>query len=181
MHSPCRSAPLRRVNRLSFRGQAEHHAQAAALALSAGDYSVVHRGVPRSVVMRCPTGCGDLLTINLDPRAGKAWQAQMHNGALTLYPSVWRHEGCRAHFIVWRNALLWCDATGHSVDIDPAVTSRVECALTPGTYTHYEKLADALTIHPWEVLWACRHLERAGKAKSRDREYFASAQRRRWW
>jgi len=175
---------MARVQRLQYRGEVERHGEATARVPQSGDYALVVRGVPRSVVIRCPSGCGDVLTVNLDRRSGKAWRADMHKDALTLYPSVWRDDGCKAHFIVWRDALLWCDGLGYSARVDDDIVRRVKAALMAagGAYLHYEDVADQLTLHPWEVLWACRQLQREGAVSVRDRSRFAAAAKKRgWW
>ena len=69
---------------------------------------VVHRSVDRAVLFQCPSGCGDTLVINLDPRAGAAWQLREPDGEVTLMPSVWRTTGCFAHFVLWRSGVWWC-------------------------------------------------------------------------
>jgi hypothetical protein len=44
---------------------------AASNAAKPGDCAVVERaGVRRQLVVCCPNGCGDLLSINFDPRSG---------------------------------------------------------------------------------------------------------------
>src|SRR5437899_8481676 len=90
-------------------GEAEHRDEGEALLQAPGDAVLVRRGTLRSVLMRCPDGCGETLVVNLDPRAGKAWKLDMRTGKATLYPSVWRDGGCGSHFIVWRAHVLWCD------------------------------------------------------------------------
>ncbi|UPJ77044.1 DUF6527 family protein [Bradyrhizobium sp. 187] len=64
---------------------------------AAGDAVVVHRGTLRSVLMRCPDGCGETLVVNLDARAGKACKLDMRAGKAILYPSGWHDGGCRSH------------------------------------------------------------------------------------
>ena len=98
--------PARRV---SFKGRVEFRHEADDLAPAAGDSVIVVRGRPRSLVMACPDGCGEHLTINLDERAGPAWRWYENGRGLTLFPSVWRDSGCKSHFIVWHNTILWCD------------------------------------------------------------------------
>jgi hypothetical protein len=51
-----------------------------------------------------------VLSINLDPRTGKAWRLRQDRFGVTLLPSVWRTSGCKSHFILWRNAVWWCRA-----------------------------------------------------------------------
>jgi hypothetical protein len=117
-----------------------------------------------------------LLTINLDPRSGKAWRADNSGDRLTLYPSVWRQEGCRAHFIVWRDALLWCDGTAYNVDLDDGTLETVKATLreAEGHPLHYHEIAELALIHPWEALWACQRLQRHGFAAARDHFSYAA-------
>src|SRR4051794_6992334 len=74
--------------------------------LLGGGAVIVDRGRPRSLVLNCPDQCGSVLTVNLDPKAGKAWTLYYIVGrTFSLYPSVWRSDGCRSHFIIWRSML----------------------------------------------------------------------------
>ena len=73
----------------------ERRHEADALTARPGDAVLVHRGRARSLVMACPDGCGERLTVNLDPEAGPAWRAYQTPRGLTLYPSVWRESGCK--------------------------------------------------------------------------------------
>jgi hypothetical protein len=76
---------------------------------------VLRRGQARAVLFMCPDGCGDLLTINVDPEAGRAWRLREESDRnLTLMPSVWRTSGCNAHFVVWRSQVWWCRAVDES-------------------------------------------------------------------
>lgn len=68
----------------------------------------VHRDVDRALVFKCPSGCGDVLSINLDSRAGPAWQLRITKRGVTLMPSVWRTHGCGAHFVLWNSTVWWC-------------------------------------------------------------------------
>jgi hypothetical protein len=69
---------------------------------------IVKRGRPRTVLFRCPCGCGETLLINVDSRAGKAWRLRETVAGVTLMPSVWRTTGCRSHFVLWENKVWWC-------------------------------------------------------------------------
>jgi Family of unknown function (DUF6527) len=70
---------------------------------------VVRRGQARAVLFMCPNGCGDLVTVNVDPGAGRAWRLREgSDGSITLLPSIWRSSGCYAHFVVWRSRIWWC-------------------------------------------------------------------------
>lgn len=83
-------------------------AEARELASVPTRISIIERGVPRSVVFRCPCGCGDVLSINVDQDAGAAWYVRVREGRITLMPSVWRENGCQSHFILWNNLVWWC-------------------------------------------------------------------------
>lgn len=179
---------MNRVRALHSRGQVESHAEVARRLGKPGDYVLVHRGVPRSIVMNCPDGCGEMLTVNLDPRSGKAWRIDARAGRVTLYPSIWRQQGCRAHFIVWRDAVLWCDAAGDGwATVEDEVVEAVRKVLqkSSGRFMHYEELADSALVHPWEALWAAHVLKRRGLATEKDAVYFGLAagpsQRRGTW
>jgi len=125
------------------------------------------RGVPRGLVMQCPDGCGEVLTVNLDPRTDKAWRLYRYRDQVTLYPSVWRHDGCKAHFIVWRNIVLWCDSHDGVKWEDVALVAAVRSELgrVPQRFRHFDEIAARLSAVPWEVSWACDQLVREGAAE----------------
>jgi hypothetical protein len=126
------------------------------------------------MVMKCPDGCGETLTINLDARSGKAWRAQIRRNKLTVYPSVWRQEGCKAHFIIWRDTLIWCDFGVDAPKIEDASIELVRRHLVSrrGEFIHYEEIAEKLGLDPWEALWACQILRQQGQADVRERTLF---------
>lgn len=148
--------------RIQFKGTFEHHHEAAAVVLNPGDAALVHRGVARNVVLSCPDGCGDLLTINLDSRSGPAWRRFGTDDALTLYPSIWRESGCHAHFIVWRGQVDWLG--GSSWTPSAELQMRVLNALDPEQLTSFSTIADRLDEIPWDVAAACRILVSRGSA-----------------
>lgn len=144
---------------LKSKGVSEKYSDAVARLNSPGDYVLVVRGVPRSVVMVCPDGCGENLTVNLDRRIGKAWRKYETDGKLTLYPSVWRDTGCRAHFIVWKDHILWCGENNpRRTRIDESLIDIVFRKLPSAEAISYEKIAEESQLIPWDVLWACREL-----------------------
>ncbi|WP_353001308.1 DUF6527 family protein [Mesorhizobium sp. M1295] len=162
---------MSRARYTSFKGEAQGHAQAVALLHQPGDMALDRRGVPRSLVMLCPDGCGDTLSVNLDARAGKAWRVDVRKNQLTLYPSVWRDQGCGAHFIVWRDRLLWCDRYDPAPWRDDELVGEVYVELersVSGDYRHYEHVATILDAIPWEVLWACQMLTRQGRVDAKQ-------------
>lgn len=153
----------KRANHLVLKAQVEQRREANALLALPGDAAIVHRGVLRSLVMACPDGCGELLTINLDARAGKAWRAYGANDGLSLFPSVWRETGCKSHFIVWRSKIYWCDWGDELETPQDDIVHRVSDALSR-QLVHYVNIADQLSLVPWAVLSACGQLVRKGIA-----------------
>jgi Family of unknown function (DUF6527) len=173
---------MNRATDISLKGTAQRQPEAAKLLRRAGDVAFVERGVLRSLVIQCPDDCGDVITVNLDPRAGPAWHLyRRRNGAMTLYPSVWRDSGCGAHFILWRDKLLWTDIDNEIAWHDEALRRRIlERLPPPGTPAmHFEELAATLGEAPWEVLWECRALARGGFAVASDKNLrFGAAPKR---
>jgi hypothetical protein len=173
MSTRYRNDGVPRAKKIIHRGVVQRYAEAVGELKAPGDAVIVTRGVPRSIVMQCPDGCGEVVTVNLDRRTGPAWRFFERRDRLTIYPSVWRDSGCRAHFIVWNNAILWCD--GYDADApkwdDRELAAAVERILPPPgkPHRHFEEIASQLDAIPWEVLWACRSLERAGVAESSER------------
>jgi hypothetical protein len=112
----CAGPPRARRTYFSGVSTVETQAEARAALAAAPDCLVlVERGRPRAAVFECPCGCGDVLAVNLDPAAGRAWRVHRDDEGVTLMPSVWRADRCRSHFIVWRSAIWWC-GTWEEVD-----------------------------------------------------------------
>lgn len=153
----------KRANRLTFKGEVTHRHEADELLGKPGEAVLVRRGVVRSMVMACPDGCGEMLTINLDGRAGKAWRFYGHGHDLSLFPSVWRDTGCESHFILWRSRIYWCD-WGDELEVPMAeVVAKVRGALGP-RFESYTSISERLDLVPWAVLSACGQLRREGFA-----------------
>lgn len=175
MTKPARKVRWRGVG--EYRDEAEPHLEAA------GDVAGVIRGRPRSLLMRCPDGCGETVVINLDPRAGKAWRVDIRNGTLSLYPSVWRNDGCKSHFIIWRDHIIWCgifERDNEEPVFDEALIAIVQAELRPDAYREPHEIADHIGEIWWDVSRALRHLVRQGIAeegKGFDRHRFRLASR----
>ena len=154
----------KRATRVEMKGEVVQRYEADALLTEPGAAALVRRGVLRSLVLSCPDGCGETLTINLDRRAGPAWKFYVDRfGDVSLFPSVWRTTGCRSHFILWRSRLYWCDY-GDELEIPMAeVVTKVRGALHH-EFQSYVDIADTLGLVPWAVLSACHQLARAGSA-----------------
>jgi len=150
-----------RAKRVRDRGAITHRHAADALLERPGDIVLVNRGVPRSIVMACPDGCGDVLTINLDPRTDKAWRYYKRRNQISVFPSVWRDTGCFSHFIIWNHSIVWCDWEDDDRDViveeEVQLRERVLSRCTQ-EWQHFTDLAEQLDEVPWGVNRACRHL-----------------------
>ena len=161
--------------------------QAGAEKLSlAGDVVKVRRGDrDRWLMIKCPSGCGDIISLNLDQRSGRAWHLYERRSKLTLYPSVWRDSGCRSHFVVWGNLIDWVWSIDSqeeiSIEAEAKRTRRVAVSLDkrilkllskeqPG-YLSYIEIAERLRRIPWEVLYACHRLEQRRIIESKTDEF----------
>jgi hypothetical protein len=159
-----------RTKQITFRGTVENLDLAAPLLKIAGDTVLIQRGRPRMLVMRCPSGCGDNLIINLDNRTGYAWRFYQDRRGLTIYPSYWREDGCQSHFIVWNDRIYWCygweSDESDTWSVSHSIEETVLAALPNDRFIKYDELAEQVNLIPWEALQACRQLVKQGKAIS---------------
>jgi hypothetical protein len=123
------------------------------------------------MAIKCPDGCGEVISVNLDPRTGPAWRFFERANSLTLYPSVWKESGCRAHFILWNSRLIWCDGYDSPNWRDDQIKRRVYRILPepPAAHRHFEDIAIELDLIPWEALWACQSLAAEKAVVSSDK------------
>ena len=57
----------------------------------------------------CPCGCGETIQASLVEKSRPHWRIALRwDGAVSLYPSVWRIKGCRSHFWLRRGRVQWC-------------------------------------------------------------------------
>lgn len=173
------SIPARKVRLV---GTAEYRDEAEAILAVPGDAALVERGVLRSLVLRCPDGCGQTLVVNLDPRAGKAWRFHRRQGAVSLFPSVWRDGGCDSHFVVWKDNILWCDRYedgNEEPDYDPAIEHLVLDALPADRFVDPGTIAMQLDLIGWDVAKSLRRLAEKGHAKEGEDSAKGTFQRAR--
>jgi hypothetical protein len=143
----------------------QRYSDAAVRLHDSGDCVVVERGgVRRQLVLQCPDGCGEVLSINLDPRSGPAWRLYHRRGHWSLFPSIDKSSGCLSHFILWRGRVLWCDGRGDGAEpeIFADLGDRVMEVLRGRAAAGFVEIAERLDEVPWDVLGVCRHLVRVG-------------------
>jgi len=153
----------RRADQLNLKARVDTRDAARNAVTRPGDAAIIVRGRARSIVMACPCGCGDHLTINLDPRSGPAWRLIQRRGKLTLYPSVWRESRCRSHFVVWQNEIYLFGRNEFDHRRHPKLEECVYQQLADGRPRHFSDIADSLGELPWSVLVACENLVSEGK------------------
>lgn len=152
---------MQKTGRIRDRGTVANRYAADSLLERPGDFVLVHRGIPRSCVLLCPDGCGDKLTINLDPRTDKAWRFYRKRNQVSVFPSVWRDTGCMSHFILWNHSIVWCDDddADRDVTVEDELTLRQRVlSLCTHEWQHFTELAERLDEVPWDVHRACRDL-----------------------
>ena len=161
------TAPARHIRLV---GKAEYREEAEQLITGLGEAVVVTRGRPRSLVMRCPDGCGQIIVVNLDDRSGKAWELDLRKEGPTLYPSVWLSGGCKSHFIVWRGRILWCHRfmeDNYEPSHDPRLEVQVLGQLEAGVFKSPVVIARELDELVWDVDRCARVLVKARRIEQR--------------
>lgn len=161
-------------------GIVERYADAAQAVTQPGECAIVERaGQQRQLVMRCPDGCGEILSVNLDPRSGPAWRMYKRRGRWSLYPSIDRTSGCFSHFILWNGRIIWADSDADELNIETydRLMQPVLTALQDRASASYVQLADELGELPWDVLSVCRTLVRQNRlteGTGKDRGVFSA-------
>ena len=56
----------------------------------------------------CPCGCGSIIHLNTLPDTYPSWNYKIiDNNIISIKPSIWRKKGCKSHFFVTKNDVLW--------------------------------------------------------------------------
>lgn len=88
-----------------------------------GDLWISHKH--RTVNLRCPCGCGELTVLSLHP---SRWHVYFDGKAVSLDGptggSVWAYSGCRSHYTIQNNAVLWLEGIALSRHSDYARIER---------------------------------------------------------
>jgi hypothetical protein len=76
-------------------------------------YAVVHKGKLFWTVLRCPCGCGEVISLPMSEPHNPRWILQQsENARPNLRPSVWRNQGCMSHFWIKDGRVHMCGNTG---------------------------------------------------------------------
>jgi hypothetical protein len=147
-------------------GTAGYHSEAVERLRSPGDCVIVERGgVTRQLVMKCPDGCGEIISVNLDRRSGPAWRLYHRRGKWSLFPSIDKPSGCESHFILSHGRIIWSDSDWYDDDFISEKLSDVQRSLAQDHMTSFIEIADRLDAIPWDMLLACKVLVRRGVAE----------------
>ncbi|WP_227817366.1 DUF6527 family protein [Nitrogeniibacter aestuarii] len=59
-------------------------------------------------VLKCPCGCGDVISLPMSANARPCWRVSVQGGKPSLFPSVHRTAKCRSHFVLKAGRIIWC-------------------------------------------------------------------------
>lgn len=58
--------------------------------------------------LKCPYGCGDILTLSLMKTHKPHWKIKIDRlNRTTLYPSIRKKDGCKSHFWIKKGKVKW--------------------------------------------------------------------------
>ncbi len=59
--------------------------------------------------MVCPCGCEERIMLNLINDVEPKWKVSLNKGEdhASIYPSIWRNEGCESHFWIKNGNIVW--------------------------------------------------------------------------
>lgn len=69
-----------------------------------GDYGFQWRAI-----MKCPCGCGDTIYLNIDGQTSPSWKIYGKKKIPSIWPSINRRKGCKAHFFVKNGKIKWAN------------------------------------------------------------------------
>jgi len=63
------------------------------------------------ITLHCPCGCGEIIHIPFrledEHRENIPWTMEEHDGRCTLRPSVQMKDGCKSHYHITDNRVVW--------------------------------------------------------------------------
>lgn len=72
------------------------------------------------LAFKCPCRCNATIHLNLIEEVKPNWSFSMKNGeSITIFPSIWRTQGCKSHFSIvsgmihWYNKRIFSFSTSH--------------------------------------------------------------------
>jgi hypothetical protein len=91
----------------------------------------------------------------------------LEGSTFSLYPSFWRTDGCRAHFIVWRSNLYMMGRQRFAPTVDSSLLENLKRTVG-NQFVTAEVLAERLNEDAWLVAIGCDELveQRAFEART---------------
>jgi len=78
-------------------------------------YLIGDLDMPWAAALMCPCGCGAAIQLSLIANDTPRWIATRNaDRTITLHPSIWRTKGCRSHFFLRRDRILWTRDRRHN-------------------------------------------------------------------
>jgi hypothetical protein len=74
--------------------------------------AIKHQGKVYWIILRCPCGCGEVITLPAQSDHSKSWALIDKSEGPTIYPSIWRNQGCMSHFWIRDGTVEWTIDTG---------------------------------------------------------------------
>lgn len=69
---------------------------------------VIANNQQRWAMLLCPCGCGETITLSLQPVHRPHWRFFLTpEQRISLRPSVWRTQGCKSHFVLDDGRVYW--------------------------------------------------------------------------
>lgn len=87
--------------------------------LHANTLYLVGDSQPWQAALLCPCGCGAPIQLSLLPTDSPSWTVSSGRKGVTLSPSIWRTDGCRAHFFVRDSHFFVRDSIVVPAETDP--------------------------------------------------------------
>ena len=109
-------SPERQVAERHFSATIELEKTPLNSSISERDFIVVnYQEVPRWALLRCPCGCGTVISLPLVSPHKPRWSVYVNEKGLpSLFPSVWQNTGCKSHFVIRSGHVIWAHNTGVS-------------------------------------------------------------------
>lgn len=71
---------------------------------------VGRKGYCKWAYLNCPCGCNEILNLSLMKSHDPHWTIKIDSLARpTLYPSIWKNDGCKSHFWIKNGKISWCE------------------------------------------------------------------------
>jgi hypothetical protein len=80
-------------------------------------YLESHGGVDRWLHVRCPCGCGDVISLSLLKYHFPSWSLTWHrDGTLSVAPAVWNGRGCGSCFSIEKGEVRWAGGSRRTAE-----------------------------------------------------------------